>query len=146
MLDSPDWLAVTAKAAKFDPYVALLDVCIGIPRILERTDKLTAPGTSPEAVEKLIDDSQKLASRGFQWFADFEKNGSRYTKVDVGDMDGFLDICDATTEADLCDTFISALKDASSNSTNFAGSRVLRDKCHLRRTVGTRPNFPHRCL
>lgn len=97
MLDAPEWLAVTAKSAKLDPYVALLDICICIPRLLERTDKLSTSAQSPDEVEKLINDSQQLASRGFEWFANFERDGPRYSKVDVSDMEGFLDICSDRT-------------------------------------------------
>jgi hypothetical protein len=72
MLDSPEWLAVTAKAAKVDPYVALLDICICIPRLLERTERLTQPGGTQAEVDSLIDDSDKLASRAFEWLSTFE--------------------------------------------------------------------------
>ncbi|RMZ67912.1 c6 zinc finger domain [Pyrenophora seminiperda CCB06] len=92
MLDTPDWLAVTAKAAKVDPYVALQDICIAIPRILERTDKL-AKDCPKEEVESLIDDAQQVASRAFDWFSHFERHGPRYNKVDVATMVGFSEIC-----------------------------------------------------
>lgn len=92
MLDSPEWLSVTAKAAKLDPYVALNDICICIPRLLERTDRLI-PHSTQEEIDSLIDDSQALAERAFDWLARFEKGGPRYDKVDVSTMDGFLDIC-----------------------------------------------------
>lgn len=97
MLDSPDWLAITAKAAKFDPYVSLVDICICIPRILERSDKLTITGASPDDIEQVINDAQHLAGRGFEWFAKFERDGPHYDKVDVTDMEGFLSICDDRT-------------------------------------------------
>ncbi|KAF2277064.1 uncharacterized protein EI97DRAFT_308006 [Westerdykella ornata] len=90
ILDSPEWLAVTANAAKTDPYVALIDICIGIPRILERTDQLAKSAASVEEFDKLIDDSQQLADRAFAWFAKFESNGPLYTKVPIDQMDGFL--------------------------------------------------------
>jgi hypothetical protein len=93
MLDSPEWLAVTAKAAKVDPYVALLDICICIPRLLERTERLTQPGGTQAEVDSLIDDSDKLASRAFEWLSTFERHGPRYDQVDVSEMEGFLDIC-----------------------------------------------------
>lgn len=93
MLDSAEWLAVTAKAAKVDPYVALMDICICIPRLLERTDTLSRTGSSAAEISKLIDDSQRLADRGFEWLSNFEKHGPRYQKVDIASMDGFLDIC-----------------------------------------------------
>jgi hypothetical protein len=93
MLDSPEWLAVTEKAAQQDPYVALQDICINIPRILERSDKLPAAGADAEAIDKLIDDAQALAARAHQWFAIFEMYGPRHSKVPVDEMEGFLDIC-----------------------------------------------------
>lgn len=95
MLDNPEWLSVTAKAAKVDPYVALLDICIQIPRLLERSDLVCKPSqASPQSeIDALIDDSQSLATRAFAWFVAFEKHGPRYNKVPVSTMDGFLDIC-----------------------------------------------------
>lgn len=92
MLDSPEWLAVTVKAAKVDPYVALQDICISIPRLLERSDRLSN-GCSQAEIDSLIDDSQNVANRAFEWLSNFEKHGPRYEKVDVAFMDGFLDIC-----------------------------------------------------
>jgi len=93
MLDSPDWLAVTQTAAQQDPYVALQDVCICIPRLLERTDKLPATDPSQEAIDELIKDSQALAARGYEWFTNFERDGPRYSRAPVAEMEGFLDIC-----------------------------------------------------
>lgn len=75
MLDSPEWLAVTAKAAKVDPYVALNDICIHIPRLLERTDKIARPGCPQEEIDTLIEDSQRVANRAFEWLSTFERNG-----------------------------------------------------------------------
>jgi hypothetical protein len=69
MLDSPEWLTVTIQSAKRDPYVALIDICIGIPRLLERTDKLARTAAAPEEFEKLIMDSQAIADRAFEWLA-----------------------------------------------------------------------------
>ncbi|KAF2477520.1 uncharacterized protein BDR25DRAFT_274717 [Lindgomyces ingoldianus] len=97
ILDSPEWLEVTSKAAKPDPWVYLMDLCICVPRLLERTDKLTRAAASAEEFEKVITDSQRLADRAFKWFAKFEKDGPRYTKVDVNSMTGFLQICDDLT-------------------------------------------------
>ncbi|CAN9297872.1 unnamed protein product [Alternaria alternata] len=93
MLDSPEWLAVTAKAAKVDPYVALNDICIHIPRLLERTDKIARPGCPQEEIDTLIEDSQRVANRAFEWLSTFERNGPRYDMVDIASMEGFLDIC-----------------------------------------------------
>lgn len=90
MLDSPEWLSVTAKAAKVDPYVALNDICICIPRLLERTDRLTS---NPDDVDTLISDSQHLADRAFDWLSSFEKNGPRYDIVPIDTFSTFLDIC-----------------------------------------------------
>jgi len=92
MLDTPEWLAVTAQAAKVDPYVALQDICIAIPRLLERTDKL-AKACSKEEVDSLIDDAQQVANRAFEWLSNFERHGPRYNRVGVATMAGFLDIC-----------------------------------------------------
>ena len=70
MLDTPEWLAVTAKAAKTDPYVALIDICICIPRLLERTDKLArvgAPASEFEGCSRKLGASNALAnSRGLK--------------------------------------------------------------------------------
>lgn len=93
MLDSPEWLAVTVKAARFDPYVALLDVCIGIPRLLERTDTLSKSIPSPSELTSLISDSEALASLAFTWLSNFEKNGPRYDMVPLSTFPTFLDIC-----------------------------------------------------
>lgn len=94
MLDSPEWLAVTARAAKVDPYVALNDICICIPRLLERTDKIGTPDCPPTELDAVIEDSQKLANRAFEWLSNFEKYGPRYDKVDIASMEAFLeDIC-----------------------------------------------------
>ncbi|KAL5383773.1 hypothetical protein PMIN06_007270 [Paraphaeosphaeria minitans] len=95
MLDTDEWMAVTAKASKVDPYVGLIDICIRIPRLLERTDKLTAGDA--ESANQLIEDSLALAARAKQWFANFEKHGPRYTTVDVNEFDGFPDICSNRT-------------------------------------------------
>lgn len=89
-LDTPEWLAVTARAAKTDPYVALNDICICIPRLLERTDKLASPGSAADEIDAVIADSQALANRAFEWLSDFEKYGPRYDKVPIASMDGFL--------------------------------------------------------
>lgn len=93
MLDSPEWLAVTAKAAKVDPYVALNDICIRIPRLLERTDQINEAYPAQAEIDAVIEDSQQLATRAFEWLSDFEKHGSRYDKVDLITMNEFLDIC-----------------------------------------------------
>jgi hypothetical protein len=90
-LDTPEWLAVTARSAKTDPYVALNDICICIPRLLERTDKLTHPATPPSETDAVIADSQALANRAFEWLSDFEKYGPRYDKVPIASMEGFLE-------------------------------------------------------
>ncbi|KAG9201400.1 hypothetical protein G6514_005772 [Epicoccum nigrum] len=90
-LDTPEWLAVTARAAKTDPYVALNDICICIPRLLERTDKLANPDCPPSEIDAVISDSQALANRAFEWLSDFEKYGPRYDKVPIASMEGFLD-------------------------------------------------------
>lgn len=93
MLDSPEWMVVTARAAKVDPYVALNDICIAIPRLLERTDKLAVEGNPSAEIDALLDDSQHLANRAFEWLSIFERHGPHYDKVPVDSMDGFLDIC-----------------------------------------------------
>ncbi|KAH3944786.1 hypothetical protein HBI25_161150 [Parastagonospora nodorum] len=93
MLDSPEWLAVTVKAARFDPYVALLDVCIGIPRLLERTDDLAKAGNPPDQITSLIADSEALVAHAFTWLSNFEKNGPRYDMVPLSTFPTFLDIC-----------------------------------------------------
>ena len=91
MLDTPEWLAVTAKAAKVDPYVMLQDICICIPRLLERSDRLA--NGSADDVSSVIADSQALAARGFEWLSSFEKPGPRYDVVDVERMEGMLVLC-----------------------------------------------------
>jgi hypothetical protein len=93
MLDSPEWRAVTAKAARFDPYVALQDICISIPRVLERTDQLARGGTSLAQIDSLINDSEQLANRAFDWLSNFEKNGPRYDQVPIDTFETFFDIC-----------------------------------------------------
>lgn len=93
MLDTPEWLTVTVRAAKVDPYVALNDICIGIPRLLERTDKLAAAGSSSNDVTALIEDSEHLADRAFDWLSNFEKNGPHYDEISLDVFTGFLDIC-----------------------------------------------------
>lgn len=93
MLDSPEWLAVTIKAAKFDPYVALQDICIGIPRLLERTDALARNGNGKEEADALIADSEQLANRAFDWLSSFEKNGPRYDQISIENFATFFDIC-----------------------------------------------------
>ncbi|CAI6337396.1 unnamed protein product [Periconia digitata] len=92
MLDSPAWLAVTEKSAKLDPYVALQDICICIPRILERTDKLANETDFQQSLDLLINDASKLAQRGFDWFASFEQGTPRYHNVDITQIEGFDDI------------------------------------------------------
>ncbi|KAF2448352.1 hypothetical protein P171DRAFT_353025 [Karstenula rhodostoma CBS 690.94] len=91
MLDTDEWMAVTAKAAKVDPYVGLIDICIRIPRLLERNDRLAAG--DQQSADKLIEDSLALASQAKQWFANFEKHGPRYTIADVDEFAGFPEIC-----------------------------------------------------
>lgn len=93
MLDSPEWLAVTTRAAKVDPYVALQDICINIPRLLERTDRLAQAGSSQAEADSVIEDSQQLASRAFEWLSNFEKHGPRYDQIDIDAYDTFFDIC-----------------------------------------------------
>lgn len=97
MLDSPEWLAVTTRSAKLDPYVALQDICISIPRLLERTDKLGNYTPPQSDIDNLIDDSQEVANRAFEWLSSFERHGPRYDKVPVDMMQGFLDICEDRT-------------------------------------------------
>ncbi|KAF2995588.1 hypothetical protein E8E13_004671 [Curvularia kusanoi] len=91
LLDSPEWLSVTARAAKTDPYVALNDLCICIPRLLERTDRLGTPDSPLSDVDAVISDSEKLANRAFEWLSDFEKFGPRYDKVPISTMEAFLE-------------------------------------------------------
>jgi hypothetical protein len=93
MLDSPEWLAVTIKAAKVDPYVALQDICIGIPRLLERTDRLSRDGRSQSEIDALMNDSEQLANRAFDWLSNFEKNGPRYDEVSLDAFESFFGIC-----------------------------------------------------
>jgi hypothetical protein len=93
MLDTPEWLAVTAKAAKVDPYVALQDICICIPRLLERSDRLASAPADAAAVSSVIADSQALAARGFEWLSTFEKPSARYDEVSVERMQGILAVC-----------------------------------------------------
>jgi hypothetical protein len=93
MLDAPEWLAVTTRAARFDPYVALQDICIGIPRLLERTDRLAQATDLQKEVNSLIEDSEHLATRAFEWLSNFEKNGPRYDRVNLDEFEAFLDIC-----------------------------------------------------
>ncbi|KAL5115357.1 hypothetical protein ACEQ8H_006733 [Pleosporales sp. CAS-2024a] len=94
MLDSPEWLAVTVRAARFDPYVALQDICISIPRLLERTDNLARNGNGPRGkMDALISDSEQLANRAFDWLSNFEKNGPRYDAVPLATFDSFFAIC-----------------------------------------------------
>lgn len=93
MLDTPEWLAVTAKAAKFDPYVALQDICIAIPRLLERTDRLDQNGCTQAEADSVIEDSEQVATRAFQWLSNFEKHGPRYDQVPLDHFDTFLEIC-----------------------------------------------------
>jgi hypothetical protein len=92
MLDSPNWLAMTEKIAKLDPYVDLLDICICIPRLLERTDNLPTDATLQEIISKLLDDSSHLAKRASSWLARFEKDGPRYDEVAISSIPGFLQI------------------------------------------------------
>ncbi|KAJ4333544.1 hypothetical protein N0V95_009399 [Ascochyta clinopodiicola] len=91
LLDSPEWLAVTARAAKVDPYVALNDICICIPRLLQRTDALSNPDSPATALDAVLSDAQALAARAFDWLTSFEKFGPRYDKVDISSMEAFLD-------------------------------------------------------
>ncbi|KAI8942067.1 hypothetical protein NX059_000166 [Plenodomus lindquistii] len=93
MLDSPEWMAVTVKAARVDPYVALNDICIGIPRLLERADKLASKEDTQAEIDSLLEDSQNVANRAFEWLSLFERHGPRYDRANVDSMDGFLDIC-----------------------------------------------------
>jgi hypothetical protein len=93
MLDSPDWMAVTAKAARFDPYIALQDICIGIPRLLERTDNLAKDGAPQDQLDALLHDSEQLANCAFHWLSNFEKNGPRYDMVPIERFEGFFDLC-----------------------------------------------------
>ncbi|PSN74100.1 hypothetical protein BS50DRAFT_566988 [Corynespora cassiicola Philippines] len=106
MLDTEEWLSVTSKAAKVDPYVALLDIVIHIPRLLERTDALSRAKSSPTpppdynpaaALASLVQDSQALAARAFAWFASYERNGPRYNKAPLSSLPGFLAICNDHT-------------------------------------------------
>lgn len=92
MLDSPQWLEVTKEAAKTDPYVALIDICIGIPRLLERTDQLTRTKSSPEEFGKLITDSQELANRAFDWYKDFASSGDLFTEIPAEQSEGWVEM------------------------------------------------------
>jgi hypothetical protein len=93
MLDSPEWLAVTAQAVDNGPYVSLQDICIGIPRLLERTDRLAQTDNVQGEINLLIEDSEQLANRAFDWMATFERNGPRYDGVSLKTFDDFLTIC-----------------------------------------------------
>lgn len=97
ILDSPEWLEVTAKEAKTDPYVAMVDVTIHVPRILERTDKLVRAGGSPEDFEEIIVASQLLAARGKEWLAGYENHGPRYRRVGTGSYNDSLGLADDPT-------------------------------------------------
>lgn len=94
MLDTLEWLEVTSKGAKVDPYVALIDICIHIPRLLERTDKLTRTQAPAEKFETLILDSQALADRGFEWLAKYEEKGKSYSEIPPAQLHGFPQIVD----------------------------------------------------
>jgi len=98
MLDAPEWLAVTAQEATSDPWVALVDIIIHIPRVLERSDKLSREGASADAFTTIITDSELIVARGREWLNMYENDRPRYTKVDVRTINGFLDtICDDLT-------------------------------------------------
>jgi hypothetical protein len=91
MLDSPEWLAVTTHAARSDAYVALIDICIHIPRLLERTDRLTHTNASPADFDQLIADSQAIANRGFAWHDAFmKKDPPPFTLMPADAMEGLL--------------------------------------------------------
>ncbi|KAF2107172.1 hypothetical protein BDV96DRAFT_617014 [Lophiotrema nucula] len=92
ILDTPAWLAVTSRLSEPEPWISLMDLCICIPRLLHRTDKLEQNAGTPEQFDKLIVDSRLLADRLFEWFAIYEKNGPLYEVVPVASMDSFFKV------------------------------------------------------
>ncbi|KAF2652700.1 hypothetical protein K491DRAFT_33272 [Lophiostoma macrostomum CBS 122681] len=99
ILDSPEWLEVTRSAATTDPYVSLIDICIHVPRILERIDNLTNTRAPTEEFEKLIVDCELLAERAFHWHTEFFSDRPRYREVSPT----FIEGCPAPIISDMYD-------------------------------------------
>ncbi|KAF2204259.1 hypothetical protein GQ43DRAFT_409806 [Delitschia confertaspora ATCC 74209] len=93
MLDTPSWLAITAETAKISSWVALMDICIQIPRLLERYDKLTQGSSPSSEFSTLLSDCNKLHQSSQAWFSSFEKNGiPHYSPVPISEIEGYSGI------------------------------------------------------
>ncbi|KAF2003145.1 hypothetical protein P154DRAFT_111674 [Amniculicola lignicola CBS 123094] len=97
MLAAPEWIKVTSQEAQLDPWVAIMDACIQIPGILERTEKAFRTGSSPPELEQILADSQRYASAARAQLAIFEKNGPQYSIVSIDTIPDFLTISNDRT-------------------------------------------------
>ncbi|OCK77176.1 hypothetical protein K432DRAFT_304821 [Lepidopterella palustris CBS 459.81] len=96
-LDEADWLQVTSEISKTDPWVALMDIAIEVPRLLESSDKLSAPTVPSKQVEAVLLKFLTLEQRMLTWLSAFHRNGLRYKIVDLDSIDMFTDMCNDKT-------------------------------------------------
>ena len=91
----PQWLEVTKDLAHTDPYVALYDVALQIPGVLERADIISIADSIPADFAGLCRDICQLRADLADWLQSRHIDASRelYQIVDVRDMSEFSHLC-----------------------------------------------------
>ena len=91
----PKWLKVTEELAKQDPYVALYDIALQGPGILERFDTLSVADSIPADFAGLCRDICKHRTDLADWLQSHyvDKGKHLYSVVDVRDMQAFAHMC-----------------------------------------------------
>ena len=91
----PKWLKITEDLARRDSYVALYDIGLKIPGVLERTDTLSKAESIPADFVCLCRDICQLRTDLRDWLEKFyiSKSKELYRIVDVRDMREFAHLC-----------------------------------------------------
>ena len=89
------WLEVTKEAAKEDPYVALYDLALQVPGLIERFDALDAPDSIPADFSAVCRDICSLREEMGRWLTGrhVASGADLYQIVDVRDMQEFAQLC-----------------------------------------------------
>lgn len=91
----PKWLALTTELGQADPYVALYDVVVQVPGVLERADSLSTAESIPADFSGLCRDICQLRSDLEGWKEEKHVDVGReiHRIIDVRDMKEFAHMC-----------------------------------------------------
>ena len=91
----PKWLKLTSDQAKRDPYVALYDITLQIPGVMERADALPISKANPTAIASVVQYISRLRFNLDVWLHSFytQQQKQIYKIVDVSNMKEFSQLC-----------------------------------------------------